>query len=866
MSFDSAYLADFWVKENQGVARCAEPVSVGVPIPDCTCTPGEWAVLDENGRRQECHVEVLTLWPSGAPKWVLVSLFVDVAPHGERRLRLVTTAGDKDAAKRATTRSESSIQIGSDSLFSLRLRDDDDLAHISATLEVVGKDGRRRPWRLSKSKILSAGPFSESLILEGQVGRRRQLAFTAHVTTYRCSPLLRIQLSLHNPRRTEHLHGFWDLGDPQSELLRRITLSIATRFSGDRSIHWKENAGQETKQTKATRWILRQESSGGVNWNSRTHRDAHGKIPWDLCGYEVLHDETRLLGKRACPIVGLSSDNSCLCVGMQDFWQKCPSAMQVEDSHMRVDLLAEMRNGFHELQAGEKITRTVWLRASHAPFDPSILEWMYHPLTAAPTQECVARSRCLEWQSPNPEPAGSPACELTKEMLQGPRNFFWKREASDEYGWRNYGDIWADHEEVFADSPKPVISHYNNQYDILNGLLRQFIATRDHRWWELASPLAQHVLDIDIYQTEKDRAGYNGGMFWHTAHYLDAGISTHRGYSREMLGGRYAINGGGPSNEHNYTSGLLLYHLLTGDQRARSAVLSLANWVEAMDDGTQHMLAPFNRARTGHASSTSFTAYHGPGRGAGNSINALVDAWQLTRDNRYLDKCHELIYRTIHPEDDVAARDLSNAESRWSYTVYLQSLVRYDVIVGAAEPTMRTYIRASLVRYGRWMVQNEELYLDHPERLQYPTETWAAQDLRKGITLMLIANYVDADEGEAMFARGHTLLKGAREQLMAHPTRCFTRPAAIVLQQLPIEYFLRDVAPQPGQANETIEWSEATWPAQTPFKSQKAQIRAQMQSATGLCTTLLLALRPHPWLRTLPHTVLGTWFRRMFSR
>ena len=54
----------------------------------------------------------------------------------------------------------------------------------------------------------------------------------------------------------------------------------------------------------------------------------------------------------------------------------------------------------------------------------------------------------------------------------------------------------------------------------------------DPRWRVLMDDLARHVADIDIYHTVEDKAAYNGGLFWHTCHYVDAGTSTHRSYPR----------------------------------------------------------------------------------------------------------------------------------------------------------------------------------------------------------------------------------------------------------------------------------------------------------------------------------------------
>ena len=49
--------------------------------------------------------------------------------------------------------------------------------------------------------------------------------------------------------------------------------------------------------------------------------------------------------------------------------------------------------------------------------------------------------------------------------------------------------------------------------------------------------------------------------------------------------------------------------------------------------------------------------YHEPGRGGGDSINALLDAHEVSRDRHYIDKAEHLIRRCTHPADNVEALD-----------------------------------------------------------------------------------------------------------------------------------------------------------------------------------------------------------------
>ena len=200
-------------------------------------------------------------------------------------------------------------------------------------------------------------------------------------------------------------------------------------------------------------------------------------------------------------------------------------------------------------------------------------------------------SRAVSYLTPQVRDDNRDCLALINTAITGPFSFFERREISDEYGWRHFGDLYADHEAVGHQGTVPLISHYNNQYDAIYGLLIQYLRSGDGRWFHLMRDLARHVIDIDLYHTEEDRPDYNGGLFWHTDHYTDAATATHRSYSRTYRdrrgGSRY---GGGPSNEHNYTTGLLYYYYLTGDAAAREAV-AVADRVITMDQGWRPLVS-----------------------------------------------------------------------------------------------------------------------------------------------------------------------------------------------------------------------------------------------------------------------------------
>ncbi len=573
-------------------------------------------------------------------------------------------------------------------------------------------------------------------------------------------------------------------------------------------------------------------------------------MPLRFRGYRVDVGDKMTSGLRASPVVAIGNKNVGLSLALSEFWQRFPSAIEVNESCLKVGLLPSNGDDLHEIQPGERYTRVIWFAfGGDCESACERLAWVHAPLVPRCDLDVYCRSEAIPFLS-GPRQTTRPELQtVVEESLCGPRNFFVKREVVDEYGWRNFGDLWADHEEAYCDGPRPVISHYNNQYDALHSFLIQYLTTGDDRWWQLADPLARHILDIDLYHTDRDKSAYSGGLFWHTAHYHDAGTCTHRSMSRTMLGKPIPAPGGGPANEHNYASGLLLYYYLTGNRIARDAVIQLAEWVLAMDDGRQHLLGLVSDTPTGHASSTAQTTYHGPGRGAGNSINVLLDAWQLTGSDKYLDKIVELIQRTVHPEDDIEVRALHNAELRWSYTVYLQALARFIFSVRDIERVawLRAYAGKCLLHYAGWMAANERFYLDTPEELEYPTETWAAQDLRKGTVLLMAACLCEGNDCRVLRCRGAELLDGAWQRLMAFPTRNYTRPLILALQQGYIEGCLRSQEPHHLQlcdgnaCNGFVDRPDV-------FVGQREHLQSELSAARGLAAAVSRAANPVRWV------------------
>jgi hypothetical protein len=281
------------------------------------------------------------------------------------------------------------------------------------------------------------------------------------------------------------------------------------------------------------------------------------------------------------------------------------------------------------------------------------------------------------------------------------------------------------------------------------------------------------------------------------------------------------------------------YYYLTGDPSARDAVVSLAEWILAADDGRRSRWRWLDSGPTGLASRTYEDDYHGPGRGAGNSLQVLIDAWELTADRRYLDFAESLVRRCIHPRDDIAGRELMKAEQRWSYTVFLIALDRYLLAKEAADERDANYeyARECLVRYAQWMLAHERPYFDRKEELQYITETWPAQDLRKANAMRFAARHAAEPLAAQLYQKADDITRIAYEQILSFPNFHSTRAVSIVAMEAVRAAMAKEM---PRTASPV---SGAEFGSPQVFEGSRARIKRRLKSPRGWCQLGMHMLR-----------------------
>lgn len=837
-------------EERAGIDRHSYPLRIGIPLAkgqvrDCASL----VVCNSRGEVVAHQLRPLAFWSDRSCKWVLVDALVSCRA-GARDVLTVRAALPGEATEPARSDSVTQEPDGfSIDTGPIRFRYSSQVSGFFPTVALDGNqliksiriaDAKRPEWTASidEQRIEERGPVLVTVHSRGRLqhsagGEPIDISVRAH--HYVCG-LVRLDLLVHNTRPARHLGGLWDLGDRGSVFFEDLSIELVPSQEPDDVLWWAENPAA-LERSGVSSWKLFQASSGGEHWNSPNHVDGSGMVVPNFRGYEIQFDGHRATGHRAQPMLGLNAGPGRFGATVEGFWQNFPKALRWDGRALSVGLFPSEQRSRFELQGGEQKRHTVWLEFSRIP-DPVRLAELHQPLAVWIDPASIERSGAVSSFIPQEKDPNGGYLDYVSCAVSGPQSFFAKREVIDEFGWRNFGDLYADHEAVGQPEEPPFVSHYNNQYDFVYGGLIHYLRSSDNRWFELASDSARHTTDIDIYHTLADKPAFSGGMFWHTDHYKHARTCTHRTYSRHnATGGSY---GGGPSNEHNYTSGLLLFHYLTGDIEARNAVVELADWVVRMDDGSLTLLAPLSSRPTGDASKTRSEAFHGPGRGAGNSINALLDAYLLTAKRMYLIKAEELVQRCIHPHDDIARHALDDPENRWSYLVFLQVLGKFLETkneLGEIDYAFQ-YARASLLHYARWMLANERPYKELLHKVEIPTETWPAHDIRKCHVLHIASRYCETEEAERFRSRAAFFFERCLSDVLEFQTAYLTRPLVLLIVYGYVHSYYMEHRPRANVP--TSHNYDFGAPAQ--FVSQRSALGADLRARMRIVRTELIRL------------------------
>ncbi len=745
-----------------------QPLRFGIPFAPGQCLhPTDVSLWQENQPLPQ-HLQVSSHWPDGSVRWLLADTLVQQATPLELRQHRLTTTPNTGHWQLQAQPQQLQLTHPSFSAAPLQLR------------LVLQHQGEQLARFSAPEIFLRTALFDEY----------RLVAEFAHVPLHAelrlccyAEGLVQCSVVLHNPQRARHAGGLWDLGDAGSVLFQGLELEVEW-LNGEDQIRLDADSAT---QSLPAQWRLEQLGSGGPHWQSDNHLAADGSVHVQQPGYRLLTTEpaTAQTGQRTSPQLQRQTADATLCLTPCEFWQNFPSSLSAHGRNLRFGLFAPGQQ--YELQGGERKTQQCWLRLS--PHQTATLSFPLQPALVKADVAYYQATGAMPWLN---DATAQDYDQLLQPSLDGQQGFAAKREVIDEFGWRHFGDIFADHESLYLPpgSP-PYISHYNNQYDPIYGFCRQYLRSGDSRWFRLMDELARHVSDIDIYHTDADRAEYNHGLFWHTDHYLPAHSCTHRTYSKHNSTSSIpGQTGGGPANEHCYSTGLLYHYWLTGNPHSRQAVLDLADWMVNLHEGAPGLLSRLWSVKLRELPKLKAllrgqktSPYRYPfTRGTGNYLNTLLDAYELTAAPQYLAQAERVLQNSLHPNDDIDARDLGNIEVTWSYLVLLGTLPRYlrlKTIIGQQDVVF-LQMAAAFHRYCSWMAEHEQPFLTKPEVLEFPNETWSAQDMRKVMLLRQAAQLFPAD-AELFLAPAERWYHWLQQRLLVSKELEFARVQVLLL-------------------------------------------------------------------------------------
>lgn len=758
------------------------------------------SVSDSNHDELPAILSSCLFWPDGSVKWAqcdFISPLADI--ENTQTYKIIAKPQDNNTAATPTiTVKQSKDEIFIDTLCSQYTLDTNNLTINQIPLLAHLLDNNNQVHQLIVDSIsipaVNEKHFRLTITINGHFifNDKKSLEFDSQFTFTINSPVIEQQFTLRNPLPMVHHQGKWDLGNENSFFFNCFEFQLAQKNANTSLIIDSETDAKPL--TITTDFTLYQASSGGKNWQSDNHFDHTRKNNIPFNGYQLQQtDEQLIAGERSQPIIQTIEKQQCAEFAIAQFWQNFPKALSSKNKQLTLALFPAA-TASHELQPGEQKTHTLFLCLNDTPY-------LQRHLNQQPLIELDAGYISQTKSIPlfTEQKSTDEIDEIINIGIEGKNNFFEKREQIDEFGWRNFGDLYADHETLEYQGEQELISHYNNQYDPLYGFLKQYLLSGEQRWLELANDLARHVKDIDIYHCDSDKVEYNNGLFWHTDHYLPAETASHRTYSQYQQADAYQdhAGGGGPGGQHCYTTGLMLHYFLTGDETSKTTVINLAEWITHLYEGAGTVLDTLLKIKSRHYAGVKniVSGQYPLDRGTANYIIALIDAYEVSGQQSYLDRASLVIKNTATPTENLSLRNLDKVEECWFYTVFLQAIARY---LSTKEQVAQfdesfDYSRAVLLHFANWMAEHEKPYLSQPEILEYPNHTWAAQDIRKANVLFAASYYaLEQHHRENYLKKANEIYDYVGAELSTIETKYFTRILSILMQNHGIKHYFAD--------------------------------------------------------------------------
>ena len=636
------------IAEPAGVARKAEPVTVGVPLPAgrVRTTAGLW-IADPSDHPALSQTHILERWPDGSIRWLLLD-FLASAGADETVTYTLRDGGGKaaafpDAVRTARTATDIVLTSGpleltvprdaTATLRSARLKGRPALGEVPVPDPAVAEQspGALRDLR---SGIETEGPVRTEVLLQGRYPS--DLTFELRIAAFAGQPWVRVQLTL---------TSF------SSRSYSRITsfpFTVRGRFAS---------------------------GAVGVGGGARRFEDlkeAHTLAQWDA-GAPAL-DGTPL-AQQADGWLRAAGDGVAVTLVRRYLREEWPQALRVGPGELTVDLLAGHGDETVDLGIGAAKTFDLWIAIedpAHAADPAALATRLQHPLVARPDAAWIVASRAL----PNALAAASPGAASFFSRLQiGIGRYLargraerWddgppvpcdqrtsERERVGTYGALNWGD-W--NFPGYRDRSEGCDAWGNLEYDLTQVLGLAWAGTGAREDWDAFIAAGRHYRDVDI-------------IHFAPGHEDVVGINHPHKVKHFAVESPNTIDLG-----HTWLEGLVTHYRLTGEVRSLDAARGIADVLVR------------RRYKAGNP------------RQFGWPMIALAAAYDATGDGRYRDAAKS------YADTALGAHQATPAAGDWKMGILADGLAAVHAITG--EPRIRDW----LVRYADALVAEASRFED----------------------------------------------------------------------------------------------------------------------------------------------------------
>jgi len=617
------------LEETAGVARTAEPILCGVPLPEGLChDPSALRLLDEQGNLVPASFSPANRWwHDGSVKWVHIDLQRDLAANAVETLQLqMGEALPPASGELRVEESEADITVTTGPLrFRVRKHNFDlfeqvwldetgegrfDQSHALLADRPRGfrvRAGNRTAWASAdpdcRVEIEEQNPFRVVIRAEG-----RHLSdagepltdFITRIIAYRGKPYLRVNHAF-LVRQGETMSDYLSLHDIGLVLPLDLTPTaegLRYRFGGSEETHAGLLAARQTAS-------LHQHSPNGYAVYSAENENWWDS--WRLGASATGSGHTLRTGW-----ADLSDASRGLAVGVHSLWQLYPKVLQAEaDGDLVVSLYPDLAyNDPLLLYPGVARTHDLTLYFHTTAEDDTIYDLMAASqsplmLVAPPRWYCrdtLAFGRLSEADPDLYDPRYSDVVEaFERRFRESFQHILARRDTREglppgleEYGIINFGDGFQHYEDGTA-------YWSDNYYDFPHALVLQFARTGRLDYLAAARDYARHLGDVDItcYDTDPNLLGGP-----RVCPAIDHVRAYYNGEPQTSLSFNFYKN-----------QSLFEMWYLTGDRRSLETALLSAGFALTQDG----------------------VGLSEP-RSAGHAYIALLAAWEATGDQRYIDR------------------------------------------------------------------------------------------------------------------------------------------------------------------------------------------------------------------------------------